>query len=130
MDAFDRLFGSGQGRIEPVNASAFDGDWVFCLGSDLAGAEWDLNPNDGIELSQAADITGLKLVRFKAHLRAPETMPAARGWYLRWFVGAVEQSSILLEPGEELDIEDGAFDVSQVTGTQTLKFVLRLEVTP
>lgn len=130
MDAFDRLFGSAQGRIEPANATAFDGDWMFCLGSDLEGSEWDLNVGDGIEITQAADITGLKLVRFKAHLRVPAVMPAARGWRLHWYVGAAEQASWFLESGTELDIEDGVFDVSQVTGVQTLKFALAVEIVP
>jgi hypothetical protein len=130
MDAFDRRFGDTQGRIVPVNASPFDGDWVFCFGSDVAGEQWDLNVNDGIELRQNIDLTGIKLVRFNMRLRGPSSMPANHGWFFRWYISTIQNGARQLTDNLELDIEDGAFDTSLITGVQTLRFKLSLESTP
>ena len=130
MDALDRLLGTYQGRIEPNSGSAFDGDFVFALGTDLEGSEWDLDIGDKVELSQSVDVTSIKLVRFKARLRSPASRVPGTQWVLRWYVGAVVQGLRGFVDGEERDFEDGAFDVSQLSGAQTLKFVLSLEVGP
>jgi hypothetical protein len=127
LDAFTRLFGDTQGRIQPVNATPFNQDYMFVLGSDTAGQIFDLDIGDKVEFSQAADITGTKVVRFKAHFRGPSSMPGGHKWVLSWYVGAAVQSTRVLTPGREIGYVDGAFDVSQLTGVQTLMF--RLELT-
>ena len=49
--AFTRLLGTTQGRIAPANASAFQGDYVFALGSDVPGVVGTFNLNDNVLLA-------------------------------------------------------------------------------
>lgn len=135
--AFDALLGTTQGRIQPASVVPPLGDYVFCLGSDVAGVVRRVVSGDGVTLTQTADVTGLVLVRFRALARPPSALPAAYRdtadgtlgvgalrWVFSWGVNALVQGRRTLMPGRSLDLSDGAIDVSQLLGNQTLKFAL------
>lgn len=157
--AFEYLSTEEQGRVRPVGAPPVLEDFVFVLGSDRAGDVQRFAIGDKVVLEQTADVTGLKLVRFRATVRGPAVMPAiaydldaalstpgtpntaatdeaaaqvaaAPKWYLTWGVGNAVHGTRELLPGRTLTINDGAIDVSQVTGDQALRFTLKLVIDP
>lgn len=141
--ALSRLYGSEQGRITPAFLSKIAGDFVFVLGSDRPGVVQRFVQDDQIILEQTADITGVKLVRFRAQIRAPSSIPSvgisttggaglfpeisvAPSWTFSWGVGTDVHGSRLLEVGKTYVMNDGAIDVSQLTGNQALRFTLKV----
>lgn len=68
--------GTDFGRVDPVMGDAFEGDAVFVLGSDRAGAERLVSPGDRIDVFQSADPGAAEIVRISTRLRGPDTMPA------------------------------------------------------
>lgn len=140
--AFERLSTETQGRIVPAYAPAGLGAHAFVLGSDAPGDVQRLSLGDQVMLTQTADITGVKLVRFRARLRPPASLPVegldldqagavpsvavAPRWVFDWGVGLVVHGARELAPGRTLFVNDGAVDVSQLSGPQTLRFRLRL----
>lgn len=123
---FNRRAGVTQLRIQPTGAAPGLGSYVFCFGSDLPGVFVQANLNDGVELSQTADVTGIALVRFRAVLRPPSTAPVGGRWVFEWRVNATTYGSRELKAGRVLSIADGAIDTSQLSGNQTIKFRLRV----
>ena len=66
------------GRIQPPQASANDGSWVFCLGEDSDTLpDYVLDIGDEISVEQDFDFTGVSLIRIAMRLRT-RTMPAFR----------------------------------------------------
>lgn len=140
--AFERLSTETQGRLAPIFAPPVLGEHLFVLGSDAPGDVQRLALGDQVVLEQACDVTGLKLVRFRARLRPPAALPAvgydldqvgavpevpvAPRWLFKWGVGAAVHGVRELRPGRVLAVNDGAIDVSQLSGTQTLRFYLQL----
>lgn len=122
--AFDRLLGETQGRIAPVNANPPAGEFVFALGSDTRGASFPLNVGDYARVEQTADVTGLKLIRFQAILRPPETVPTGTRWVFEWGLGSTAQGRREFSLGETLRIADGAVNVASLVGDQTIFFRL------
>ncbi len=82
-----RLLGITQGRIQPAGWVAPLGDFVMCLGSDLAGDFQDVADTDTIYADQTADVTSIKVIRFSALIRPageianPGTLV---GWQFQW----------------------------------------------
>lgn len=140
--AFNRRVGELQGRIAPVGAVPVIGAFVFCFGADVPGDVRRLAIGDQYRLEQSADVTALALVRFRCRVRGPASMPTlgldltqvgsvpevavAPFWVFEWGVGAAVQGARVLAPGRVLTVNDGAVDVSQLTGVQALHFTLRL----
>jgi len=122
---FTRLAGVTQGRITPAGYTPPDGLFAFALGSDAPGVVYEFNTGDGLTLSQLTDVTGVRLVRFAARLRAPAQGPR---WTFAWGLLGAPQGARVLRPARTIDIADACIDVSQVTGNQTLAF--SLTVTP
>ncbi len=123
--AFNRLLGTTQGRIAPVNAHPPLGTYVFCLGADDIGRTWKFLSGDKVTVSQAADMTGQKLVRFWGTVRPPVSMPGDAAWTLEWGVNAQVHGSLLLEPGRTRVIdEEAAINVTSLGDPNTLFFRL------
>jgi len=151
LGVLTRRFGVTQGRIAPTGVTPELGAFVFCLGSDLAGDVQQIVDADSIEVTQTADVTGIKLVRFTAHVRPPalltgDTVQPDGGivracrdtadgnmvsgvvyWVFSWAINAVRYRRTLY-PGRTLIIRDGAVDVSQLVGNQTIKYRLETAV--
>lgn len=135
-----RRLGVTAGRIMPSAVPAVLGSYVFVLGSDLPGDFEKIVSGDSLVLSQTADITGLKFVRFRARVRAQADAPpyyyvddadgsegsSSLTWQFWWGIGATRHGERTLTPGRTLDLRDGAIDVSQLSGNQTFKFVLEV----
>lgn len=138
VNAFTRRIGIASGRIQPTGAAAVLGTHVFCFGSDVAGDVQKIVTGDGMMIVQTADVTGLKLVRFRAKMRPPSGLPAqyldtADGtfhtgslrWFFKWGINLTTHGQREIKPGRLLDIQDGAIDVSQLVGNQDIKFILQ-----
>jgi hypothetical protein len=123
--AFNRLFGTTQGRIAPTGFAP-TGSFAFVLGSDLPGVVGTFNTGDKAVLSQTFDTTGVKLVRFQACMRAPSTGPA---WTFAWGVDGGISGQRALRPGKVVDMVDGVMDVSQLApGNHTLQLTLQVSL--
>lgn len=143
----NRRFGVTQGRIAPSGAVPELGAFVFCLGSDLPGDVQQIVDADSVTVQQVGDVTGIKLVKFVARVRASALLPGdsllpdggvvracrdtATGnmttctfyWVFSWAINATKFSRTLY-PGRLLVMRDGAVDVSQLVGNQTIKYSL------
>lgn len=113
-------------RIEPVNWTAPEGDWVFCFGSDEPGWEGYFAPDDELIITQSVSSYGVTtFVRSRARLRGPSVAPPT-GW--RWeafaFVG-LDVWVFELLPGETRDLTDLAI-CAQSLGGGDLRFGLRV----
>ncbi len=124
--AFDRLLGDTQGRIDPRNATAAQGDFVFALGSDTTGVKYTFNLNDNALLQQQADVTGVNFIRFSATLRPPKTMPAGTKWQLQWGLDGTVHGYRDLVPGRTLYIRDGVISTTGLSGNHNIRFRLKL----
>jgi phage tail-like protein len=124
--ALNRLLGSTQGRIKPNGTTPPLGEYVFALGSDVAGITYTFNTGDNVLVAQTADMTGQKLVRFTAVVRPPTSMPASVWWELEWGVDAQVHGSRKLTPGSTLQLIDGVINVTSLVGNHDLKFRLKL----
>lgn len=145
------LYGTTQGRIQPVNSTPVLEDNVFCLGSDVPGVLAQFKLGDGLLLEQTADVTGIVLIRFRAKITARDSAivgaldldePSvdhssvyatidpffndAATWQFSWGVNATTHGYRNLRSGQTLDLRDGTIDVSQLTGNQALRFRLKL----
>ena len=124
MDAWTRGLGTTQGRIA---ASAPEGSFVFELGSSEAGAFQAFNIGDYSEVSQAADLTGLALLRATALLRPPAVATPGCAWKYRLLVDGVERASQVLVPGHPRRRADLAANVAWMGGgVHTIAFRLEL----
>ncbi len=140
---FERLSTETQGRLAPAFAPPLLESYAFVLGSDRPGDVARLRIGaEQVVLAQTADVTGLKLLRFRAYARGPARMPetgfdldhvgafpdvaVAPRWLFQWGVGGAIHGTRTLLPGRSLVIHDGAIDVSQLTGSQTVRFYLKL----
>jgi hypothetical protein len=77
LSLFEIGAGSHQLRIQPNLAEAADGDWLFCLGSDL-----EFPPVEGFEIGDSVNISASMdlsanpdFVRIQARFRQPANMP-------------------------------------------------------
>lgn len=139
---FERLSTETQGRVKPAHAAPLLGNYVFVLGSDVPGDVQRFSVGDQVVLEQTADVTGLKLIRFRARVRGPVSVPTTGydldvigsvplvpvtvRWLFQWGVGADVHGTRELLPGRTIVVNDGAIDVSQLAGNQALRFVLKL----
>jgi len=122
-NAFNQEYGTRQGRIVPLGMTPV-GSYSFVLGSDREGTVNYLNTGDKVVLSQTADCTGLKLVRFVARLRAPAAR-AGHKWTFTWGVDGIVRGYRHLLPGRTVDMQDGVIDLSQLApGNHVLELAL------
>lgn len=120
--------GTSQGRIKPRGWPAVDGDYVFVLGQDVAGVYEKLAAGDHVDLAQTADLTGINIVRFAAHVRPSSQSTAV--WHFALLIDgalAVFQSIVA---GRERTRVDIGWDVAHLTGSHTIAFRLELDATP
>ncbi len=127
LNAWTRELGATQGRIVPVNFDPVDGDWVFCLGRDLAGLEQDVNIGDFVQIEQTADFDTTEVVEVSVRARGATALPAGHSWKFSLRIDGSERASRTLRDGEEVD-QKLAANVSQLSGDHTLAF--RLELAP
>ncbi len=83
LSAFELFPGEQQGRIVPKGWTAPDGSFVLCLGADTPGRTGIFLNDDLVQWS----VTGLlftapAIVRMRARVRAPASMPTGMVWVL------------------------------------------------
>jgi hypothetical protein len=59
-------------RIQPVNYEPVDGDWVFCIGSDLPGMERVVAVGELAGIQQDVDLTDVTKISYAVALRQTE----------------------------------------------------------
>ncbi len=126
LTAWNRELGGTQGRIQPSGFTPPEGTFAFVLGRDLPGLGQKLNLGDFVEVKQTADFGDATLVRLRARLRPPDSVPAGVAWRASLRIDGVARASALLEPGRTRDRLDLAANVSKLSGNHELGF--RLEV--
>jgi hypothetical protein len=93
LTAFTKSLGTTQGRIASGD-DASEGSYVFVLGSEAEGVLELLNPGDYVEVKQAVDVTGLKLIRANLLFRMPEKVTGPYKWVASMLVDGVVSSSV------------------------------------
>jgi hypothetical protein len=126
LTAWDRELGTTQGRIAPAAFTPPEGTFAFVLGRDLPGLAQKLNVGDFVEVKQTADFGDAKIVRFRARMRPPASLPANVGWRASIRIDGGERASTLLVPGRTRDRVDLAANVSKLSGNHELAFRLAL----
>ena len=126
LRAWNRELGTTQGRIAPQGFVPPEGAFAFVLGRDLPGLTQQLSVGDQAEVRQTASFGEAKLVRVRARMRPPGTMPAGVAWRASLRIDGVERAGALLAPGRLRDRMDLAANVSKLTGDHELAFRLEL----
>lgn len=124
--AWNRELGTTQGRIAPAVYVPPSGTYAFVLGSDLPGLLQKLAVGDHVEVKQTASFGDINLVRLRARMRPPSSIPAGVAWKASLRIDGLEQASTLLEPGRTRDRIDLAANVSKLVGDHELGFRLEL----
>lgn len=75
LDAFTRNIGTTQGRIQSSGWAVPEGDYVLCLGSDVAGDVQVVGDGDYVAHAQDASLGSDATVRFRARTRGPVEIP-------------------------------------------------------
>lgn len=123
---FETALGLYQGRIRPTGWTPEQGDYVYCLGHDLAGQTARISfGDDAVQIEQSVDVTGAKLVRFVIHERGPAAIPDGQGWTLETLLDGSVVVTLPLAEGRERTRRDLALDVSQLTGDHDIAVLLR-----
>ena len=125
--AWNRELGATQGRIAPHGFVPPEGVFAFVLGRALPGLTQKLSAGDHVEVRQTASFGEAKLVRVRARLRPPASVPAGLAWRASLRIDGVARASVLLAPGRVRDRVDLAANVSKLTGDHELAFRLELE---
>ena len=126
LTAWNRELGMTQGRIAPAAFTPPEGTFAFVLGRDLPGLMQKLEVGDFVEVKQTADFGDANLVRLRARLRPPATVPAGVAWKASLRIDGGERASQLLVPGRTRDRVDLAANVSKLAGDHELGFRLEL----
>ncbi len=126
LTAWNRELGTTQGRIVPRGAAAAEGSYAFVLGRDLPGLAQKLAVGDHVEVHQTADFGDTKLVRLRARMRPPASIPAGVAWKASLRIDGIERASALLTPGRARDRMDLGANVSKLSGDHDLAFRLEL----
>ena len=124
LTAWNRELGTTQGRIAPAAFTPPEGTFAFVLGPDLPGLAQKLNVGDFVEAKQTADFGGTSIVRFRARMRPPASLPAGVAWKASLRIDGGERASTLLVPGRTRDRIDLAANVSKLSGNHELAFRL------
>jgi hypothetical protein len=112
--------------VKPEGFVPPQGEFAFVLGRDLPGLKQKLQVGDFVEVKQSADFGDAKLVRFRARLRPPASVPAGVAWKASLRIDGAERVSQLLAPGRTRDRVDLAANVSKLAGDHELSFRLGL----
>lgn len=126
LTAWNRELGTTQGRIAPATFTPPEGEFAFVLGCDFPGLAQKLNVGDFVEVKQTADFGDAKLVRFRARMRPPESVPEGVAWKASLRIDGAERASTLLLPGRTRNRVDLAANVSKLSGDHELAFRLAL----
>ena len=114
-------------RIQPTGWTAPSGDFVLCLGSDVAGYTERLAPGAYLEIYQTNTFDDANVVRFASRTRGAESMPGDLAWKASLRIDDVDFAERIIEPGSLFDWNEFAFNVSQVAaGAHKLAFRLSL----
>ena len=124
LTAWNRELGTTQGRIAPATFTPPEGTFAFVLGRDLPGLAQKLEVGDFVEVKQTADFGDATIVRFRARMRPPASVPAGAGWRASIRIDGAEYASALLQPGRARDRSDLAANVSKLSGNHELAFRL------
>lgn len=126
LAAWNRELGTTQGRIAPQGYVPPSGSYAFVLGSDLPGLLQKLAVGDHVEVKQTASFGDINLVKLRARMRPPASIPAGVAWKASLRIDGLERASTLLEPGRTRDRIDLAANVSKLSGDHELGFRLEL----
>lgn len=123
---FEVALGLYQGRIRPTNWTPEHGDYVYQLGHDLPGQTFRISfGSDSHEVTQTADVTSGKLVRFVIHERGPATIPDGQAWNLETLLDGSVVLTLPLAAGRTRTRHDLALDVSTLSGNHDIAVALR-----
>ncbi len=123
---FEVALGLYQGRIRPTNWTPEQGDYVYQLGHDLPRQTFRISfGSDSHEVTQTADVTNGKLIRFVIHERGPESIPDGQGWNLETLLDGSVIVTVPLVAGRTRTRHDLALDVSGLTGDHDIAVALR-----
>ncbi len=123
LDAFTNRLGLGQGRL-PAPSGTFE----FVLGDVEPGRWAALVVGDRVGLTQQANLTEVHLVRVRATLRVPASLPATLAWEASILVDGVKVASATCPRGRARQITDLVANVSRLDGLHTLEVRLELAV--
>jgi hypothetical protein len=127
LTAWNRELGTTQGRVVPQQYAPPEGSFTFVLGRDLPGLTQKLAIGDRVEVKQSASFGDAKLLRLRARMRPPSSIPPAGvAWKASLRIDGVERVSALLKPGRIRDRLDLATNVSKLVGDHELAFRLEL----
>jgi len=109
-----------------LSPKATSGDYAFVLGEDEPGRFFELAVGDHTEVTQATDLTGVKLVRALLRLRVPASTPAGFAWEASVVVDGTKLARMRAKPGRERLVTDLAANVSKLTGVHMVGVRLEL----
>ncbi len=126
LTAWNRELGTTQGRVDPEGFTPPQGEFAFVLGRDLPGLLQTLEVGDFVEVKQTASFGDSKLLRLRARMRPPASVPPGVAWKASLRIDGGERASALLVPGRTRDRVDLAANVSKLVGDHELGFRLEL----
>lgn len=126
LTVWNRAMGTLQGRLVPRGFVPPEGSFAFVLGCDLPGFTGRVEVGDFVEVRQQASFGEAKLLRLRAQLRPPTTVPAGILWRFAIRIDGVERVAAMLMPGRTRDRLDLAVNVSKLTGEHELALRLAL----
>jgi len=124
LTAFTSRLGRSQGRLRTSRAAS--GDYAFVLGDDEPRRFFDLAAGDHADVTQSADLTGVKLVRAQLRLRVPASTPANLAWEASIVVDGNKLARMRARPGRERLVTDLAANVSKLLGVHVVGVRLEL----
>lgn len=129
--SFDHRFGTEQGRLsDAVGQQPLDGQYLYVLGSDVAGRKADINAGDFGTVSQTGTFTG-KVIRARGRLRGPLVpLEGDLKWIAQMRIDDVVVSERTITPQRSIEVNDLAWSISRSNGdVHTLGFRLMLRGT-
>jgi hypothetical protein len=121
LDAFCCRIGEGQGRTETA-----PGEFRFVLGEVEPGRFFELRAGDYAEIAQSTDLTSVTLIRARATLKVPSSIPAGLLWEVSILVDGIKTSAMTCGGRRSREITDLAVNASKHVGVHEV--AVRLEL--
>jgi hypothetical protein len=119
--------GFNSGRIQPVNYTPVDGDYVLCIGSDELGLEIEMAIGDSAAFEQSINLTNVTLVTFSLRFRQVVNTTLGIRFIMFVYIDTKLTKPWQLNYGEDdqvLDFVQRTINVHSYTGVRKVGFAI------
>ncbi|MDJ0766536.1 MAG: hypothetical protein QNJ97_26415 [Myxococcota bacterium] len=120
LTAFDSRLGISQGCVQVGE------EFVFVLGDDQQGYEYELSPGDHAEVVQETDLSSIDLIRTELKINVPSDLPVGLAWEVSIIVDGSKYAQAKHASGRMRMITDLAANVSKLSGVHQVGVRLEL----